>query len=43
MGNTDNARAGKLSKSQAGEKDWTPAYVIAVIIAVVLIVKAIAH
>ncbi len=43
MGNTDNARAGKLSKSQAGEKDWTPAYVIAVIVAIVLIVKAIAH
>ena len=37
MGNTDEARSGKLSKTQTGERDWTPYYVIAGIIAVVLI------
>lgn len=42
MGNTDNARSGKLSKTQTGEKDWTPMYIIAGLIAIVLIVKAIA-
>lgn len=42
MGNTDNARSGKLSKTQTGEKDWTPIYIIAGLIAIVLIVKAIA-
>jgi hypothetical protein len=37
MGNTDEARSGKLSKTQTGERDWTPYYVIAGIVAVVLI------
>lgn len=42
MGNTDNARSGKLSKTQTGEKDWTPMYIIAGLIAVVLIVSSLA-
>lgn len=42
MGNTDNARSGKLSKTQTGEKDWTPIYILAGLIAIVLIVNAIA-
>ncbi len=42
MGNTDKARSGKLSKSQTGEKDWTPAYIIGGIIALVLIAAAFA-
>jgi hypothetical protein len=37
MGNTDEAKSGKMSRSQTGEKDWTPYYVIAGIIAVILI------
>lgn len=37
MGNTDEARDGKLSRSQSGEKDWTPYYIFAAIAAVVLI------
>ena len=42
MGNTDNSRSGKLSKTQTGEKDWTPIYILAGLIAIVLIVNAIA-
>lgn len=41
MGNTDQAQSGKLSKSQTGEKDWTPIYIIAGIIAVVIIASSI--
>jgi high-affinity Fe2+/Pb2+ permease len=37
MGNTEEARSGKLSKSQTGERDWTPYYIFAAIAAVVLI------
>ena len=33
MGNTDNARSGKLSRSQTGETNWTPIYIIGGIIA----------
>ncbi len=43
MGNTDKARTGKLSRSQTGERDWTPVYVIIGIIALVLIVSALAQ
>lgn len=43
MGNTDKARTGKLSRSQTGETDWTPIYVIVGIIALVLIVSALAR
>jgi hypothetical protein len=37
MGNTEEARSGKLSKSQTGERDWTPYYIFAAIGAVILI------
>jgi hypothetical protein len=37
MGNTEDARSGKLSKSQTGERDWNPYYIFAGIAAIVLI------
>jgi hypothetical protein len=37
MGNTEEARSGKLTKSQTGEKDWNPYYIFAAIAAIVLI------
>ena len=37
MGNTDQAQSGKLSKTQSGEKDWTPFYIFGGIVAVVII------
>ena len=37
MGNTEQAQSGKLSKSQAGEKDWTPYYIFGGILALVII------
>lgn len=37
MGNTDAARVGKLTKSQTGEFNWTPIYIIIGIIALVFI------
>jgi hypothetical protein len=37
MGNTEEARSGKLSKSQTGERDWTPYYIFGAIVAVILI------
>jgi len=37
MGNTDAARLGKLTKSQTGEFNWTPIYIIIGIIALVII------
>lgn len=43
MGNTEHARVGKLTKSQTGERDWTPIYVILGIIALVLIASAFAN
>ena len=42
MGNTNQAKSGKLTKSQTGERDWTPYYVIGALIAVVLIAAAVA-
>ena len=42
MGNTERAQSGKLTKSQTGEKDWTPFYVIGALIAAVLIVATVA-
>lgn len=41
MGNTQKAATGKLSKSQTGERDWTPYYIfggmaVAIIIALLL-------
>jgi hypothetical protein len=41
MGNTDEARSGKLTKSQSGIKDWTPFYILAAIAAVIIIVSMI--
>lgn len=41
MGNTASAQKGKLSKSQTGERDWTPYYIFGVLIAVVLIAASI--
>ena len=43
MGNTDNARVGKLSRSQTGERDWTPLYIVVGLLALVLIVSALAR
>jgi hypothetical protein len=40
MGNTDAARVGKLTKTQTGEFNWTPIYVIIGIIALVMIASA---
>jgi hypothetical protein len=37
MGNTEEAKSGKLSKTQTGEKDWNPYYIFAGIAALVLI------
>lgn len=38
MGNTQQAQSGKLSKSQTGEKDWTPYYIFGGILALIIIV-----
>ena len=43
MGNTDRARSGKLTKSQTGERDWTPYYVIGGLIAAVLVALSVAN
>lgn len=37
MGNTDEAKSGKMSRSQTGERDWTPYYIFAGIAALILI------
>jgi hypothetical protein len=37
MGNTEEAKSGKLSKTQTGEKDWNPYYIFGGIVALVLI------
>lgn len=37
MGNTEQAQSGKLSKSQTGEKDWTPYYIFGGILALIVI------
>jgi hypothetical protein len=37
MGNTDDAKSGKLTRSQTGETDWTPYYIFAGIAAIILI------
>lgn len=43
MGNTKQAERGKLSKSQTGETNWTPFYIIATIAAVVIIIALMAQ
>ncbi len=42
MGNTAQAQKGRLTKSQTGERDFTWVYVIAALVAAVLIVSALA-
>ena len=42
MGNTGQARSGRLTKSQTGERDWTPYYVFGGFTAIVLIAAAVA-
>jgi len=42
MGNTERAHSGKLSRSQTGASEWTPYYIIAAIIAVVIIIGLLA-
>jgi len=37
MGNTEEAKSGKMSRTQTGERDWTPFYIFAGIAAVVLV------
>jgi hypothetical protein len=37
MGNTEEAKTGKLSSSQTGVTDWTPYYIIGGLVALVLI------
>ncbi|HEY3778273.1 MAG TPA: hypothetical protein VGL35_09455 [Rhizomicrobium sp.] len=41
VGNTERAFGGKLTASQTGTTNWTPAYVIAGLVALVLIVAAV--
>jgi hypothetical protein len=41
MGNTGRAESGKLTASQTGQKDWTPYYIFAGLIALVLIASAV--
>lgn len=43
MGNTAQAESGKLSKSQTGERDWTPYYIFGGLVAVVLIAALVAQ
>ena len=37
MGNTEKAGKGELTKAQTGERDWIPIYVVAGLVALVLI------
>ena len=37
MGNTAHAQSGRLSKSQTGEKDWTPLYIVGGILALIVL------
>lgn len=38
MGNTDQAKSGKLTKSQTGESNYTPLYITGLVVAVIIIV-----
>ncbi len=42
-GNTERAESGKLTKTQSGEKDWTPFYIFGGLAAAVLVAIAIAN
>ena len=37
MGNTEQAQSGKFTKTQSGAKDWTPYYIFAGILALIII------
>jgi len=37
VGNTESAKTGKLSRSQSGDRDWTPYYVFGGLLALVLV------
>lgn len=37
MGNTEKAKKGRLSKSQTGETDWTPYFIGAAVVAIIVI------
>jgi hypothetical protein len=41
MGNTDQAKRGKLTSSQTGATDWTPWYIFAALLALVLIAASV--
>ena len=42
VGNTERAQSGKLSRSQTGDRDWTPYFIVGgVVIVVVLIIALI--
>lgn len=43
MGNTEQAQSGKLSKSQTGEKNWTPFYIFAGILVLIIIVALVSR
>jgi hypothetical protein len=43
MGNTETATKGKLSRSQTGEFNWMPIYVIGGVIALIVIVSIFVH
>jgi len=43
MGNTEAATKGKLTRSQTGEFDWAPVYVILGVVALVLIASITMH
>ena len=43
MGNTEQAQSGKFSKSQIGEKDWTPYYIFGGILALIIIIALMMH
>jgi hypothetical protein len=37
IGNTEEAKSGKMSSSQTGDRNWTPYYIIGGLVAIVLI------
>jgi hypothetical protein len=43
MGNTETATKGKLSKSQTGEFNWMPIYVVVGVVALIVIVSLMVH
>ncbi|MCC5902738.1 MAG: hypothetical protein JJT87_12540 [Halomonas sp.] len=37
MGNTEKAQKGRLTKSQTGEKDWTPYYIAGAVVIIIIV------